>query len=182
MLTLKMLRLMLFLAEMEPVGLAIGLVTLFRTCQEVIENIDTYKHSGPESRALKTRFDLNQKLFQSWAESVGISSAERKGSLHPLLDDPETASLVQRALVNIVENFHVTSSTSASAGSTPGALAPYFNRHNLLSSKKDRVKWALGGKTNFAKKVDDFQNLVADLRNLVPPPDELGTLSSNFDS
>ena len=170
---------------MEVAGLTVGivgLVTLFSACQDAIEQIDTYKSFGLESRSLKAEFDLTSKIFQNWAKNVGISGTKIRESHHPSLDDPSTASLVRQTLESIGEIFNVTVNTSLgrrlgltdnkslSSASSLEALPHKSKPPNPLqaSSKRDKIKWTLGGKASFVKQVDAFGTLVDKLCTLVP--------------
>ena len=188
---------------MEIAGLAVGVVGLaglLSVYQDVIEQINTYINLGPEYRSSEARFKLSKQIFESWADDVGISGIKIGESHHPKLDDPAVASVVNQALLSIYEIFHVTRDTSLaprleltdnnllSAASGLEAL-PKKSRHKSslqVLSKRDKVRWMLGGRINFGKQLDAFGDLVEKLCSLVPPqrsdfrPNELGISFKRF--
>jgi hypothetical protein len=95
---------------MEAAGLAfgvVGLVALFKVCRDAVEQIDTYKNSGLESRSIRVRFDLSKQIFRSWADDVGITDIHMNELHHPYLDNPAIAAIVRETLLTIGEKFHV---------------------------------------------------------------------------
>jgi hypothetical protein len=168
---------------MEIAGLAVGLAGLFGLCKDAIEQIDTYKNFGPESRQLSTRFLLNKQIFLLWAENVGINGQgclKMKDSHHPNLDNPEIASMVEKALLSIREILDatvITSSIRRVATGDDNPLPPLsgfessskkLRNLNSSHSKRDKIGWVLGGKNRLAKELDMFGDLVEKLRTLVP--------------
>lgn len=184
---------------MEVAGLAVGvagLVGLFSVCRDAVEQIDTYKNFGLESRSIKVRFELSKQIFQLWANDVGITDIKMSESHHPYLDKPAIASVVRETLVSIGEIFHVTTSSSLamrlglsnnnllSSASDPGIL-PKKPSTSQKSSKRDKTIWMLGGKINFANQVDTFGDLVEKLCTLVPTQHvnpRLNDLGTSFES
>lgn len=171
---------------MEVAGLAIGvagLVGLFSVCRDAIEQIDTYKSFGLESRSIKVRFELSKQIFRSWADDVGINATNMSKSHHPNLDNLAIASVVRETLQSISEIFHVavnsslalrlglTDSNLLSSAGDLGALPNKSCHHNpsQVSSKRDKIAWVLRGKMNFVKQVEAFGDLVEKLCTLVPP-------------
>lgn len=182
---------------MEVAGLAVGvagLVGLFGVCRDAIEQIDTYKNFGLESRFIKARFELSKQIFRKWANDVGITDGDMSQSHHPCLDNPAIASVVRDTLVSIGELFHVTVNSSLalrlgltdnnllSSASDLGGLPKKSRLHSSsqVPSKRDKMAWVMGGKTGFVKQVDAFGDLVEKLRALVQTqriesrPNELG--------
>lgn len=170
--------------EMEVAGLAVGvagLVSLFSICQDAIEQIDTYKNFGLESRSIKVQFELSKQIFRRWADDVGITDIKMRESQHQCLDNPAIASVVRETLVSIGEIFNVTvnSSLALRLGLIDNNLLPSPSNVGVLPkkpstsqkpSKRDKMAWTLGGKTNFVKQVDAFGVLVEKLCILVPTP------------
>lgn len=171
---------------MEIAGLAVGVVGLaglFNVCQAAIEQIDTYKNFGIESRYTTVQFELSKRIFQSWADNVGINGTTMRESHHPYLDNPSTASVVKQTLLSIGEIFDITVDTSptqqldlidnnqSSSATAFGSSQKNSTRHysSQASSKRDKIGWMLRGRNNFVKQVDAFGNLVTKLCALVPP-------------
>ncbi|KAH7236530.1 ankyrin-1, partial [Fusarium tricinctum] len=79
---------------MEAVGLAVGLVSLFSTCLEAVQRIDSYKTAGRDSRLLRAQLNATMHLFERWGDSVGIGKGKLSDNHHPALDDPKNFSLL----------------------------------------------------------------------------------------
>lgn len=184
---------------MEVAGLAVGvagLVGLFSVCREAIEQIDTYKSFGLESRSIKVRLELSKQIFRRWADDVGITDIKMSQSHHQCLDNPAIASVVRETLVSIGEIFHVTvnSSLALRLGLTDNNLLPSPSNLGVLPkksgtpqkpSKREKIGWTLGGKSNFVKQVDAFGVLVEKLCILVPTQQvdsRLNELGVSFES
>lgn len=175
---------------MEVAGLAVGvagLVGLFSVYRDAIEQIDTYKNYGVESRYIKAQFDLSKQIFRSWAEDVGITDIDiSQESYHPYLDDPEKASVVRDTLMIIRDIFDVTANSSLalrlgltdnnllSSSSNLGVVPKKTKHHSSLqtSSKRDKLAWMLGGKTSFVNGVHAFGDLVRELCAFIPTQHE----------
>jgi len=171
---------------MDPFTLATGiagfagLAGLFSTCLDVIGRVDSYKDFGVESRSIIAQFEADKLLFQRWADNVGINQTKLKEDHHKDLDDPQTASMVEKILLSIQEIFTRADTTlsnlqpteEAELRSRDGALRPR-GRHQYQSvqasiSKTKRIGWALRGKVKFIAQVQQFGALVQRLHDLAP--------------
>jgi hypothetical protein len=72
-----------------------GLASLFSTCLDVIERVDSYKDFGVESRCIIARFEADKHPFTKWAQDVGIYKDKPKNNYR--LDNPETILIVQNS-------------------------------------------------------------------------------------
>lgn len=160
-----------------------GLAGLFGACRDAIEQIDTYKKFGFESRYITAQFELNKQIFQIWANNVGICDTTMQGSHHPNLNNVEIASIVKKTLLSIREIFDGTVDASSnlrlelvndnlfSSTNVPGSLSKRpinLNQSQISTSKRSKIGWALGGKNNFVKQVEVFGDLIEKLQILVP--------------
>lgn len=173
---------------MEAAGLAIGiagLAGLFSACKEAVEQVDSYRHFGSESRQIVSRFNANKLLFQRWADHVGFANNKLKEVHHSSLDDVTVAWTIRTTLSciqEILENTEGTSSTlqlelQNSNLLDPTHLAGSLQKRNINHgqnsrsvSKKKKLSWALGKKAKFSTQVEFFGILVKDLYSVVPIP------------
>lgn len=171
---------------MDPFSLATGiagfagLAGLFSTCLDIIDRVDSYKDFGVESRSIIAQFEADKLLFQKWAQNIGINQTKLKEDHHMDLDDPQTASIVEKILLSIQEIFSATDTTLSNLQPTrevdlrsqDGALRP--RRHaeyqsvRTSASKRKRIRWALRGKVKFIAQVQQFGALVQRLYDLAP--------------
>lgn len=171
---------------MEAVGLAIGiagLAGLFSACKEAVEQVDSYRRFGFESRQIMARFDVDKFLFQRWADHVGIADNKLKEVHHTSLDNVAVALTISETLSTIQEILKNTEGTSSTLQlernpleptHLPGSLQkrPTNQGRSLASvSKKNKISWALGKKTKFSTQVEIFGIFVGKLYSVVPIPE-----------
>ena len=80
---------------MDPVGFAVGLLSLFGTCMDAMDKFGTFRDFSQESRQLFSIFEADKKRFQEWAREVGISNGKLEDIHNPRLDNPEIANAVK---------------------------------------------------------------------------------------
>lgn len=183
---------------MEAAGLAIGiagLVGLFNACKEAVEQVDSFRHFGFESRQIMARFDADKFLFQRWADHVGITNNKLKDAHHTDLDKFEVALTISRTLSSIQEILKNTEATSSTLQlklqnsnpldptHLPGSLQkrPTNQGQNFASvSKTNKISWALGKKTKFSTQVEFFEILVGKLYSVVPIPEPSAVLDPDL--
>jgi hypothetical protein len=176
---------------MDPFSLATGiagfagLVSLFSTCLDVIERVDSYRDFGDESRAIIAQFEADKLLFQRWAQNVGISQTKLEDDHHKGLDDPKTFSMVEKILFSIHEIFAKADTTVSNLQSTGETelrsqdmallprVRPKYQSVQGSNSKRKRIGWALRGKAKFIAQVQQFGALVQRLQDLAPYKDAL---------
>jgi len=87
------------------------LASLFSTCLDVIDKVDSYRDYAFESQSIVAQFEANKLLFQKWAQNVGIDTRKSKDTHHRDLDNPKTGLMVERILLSIQEIFSKTKGT-----------------------------------------------------------------------
>ncbi|KAH7022278.1 prion-inhibition and propagation-domain-containing protein [Ilyonectria destructans] len=155
---------------MEPVGLAVGisgLAGLFTSCLEVIENIDSYRDFGLDSRALAAQFDADRLRFDEWGQAVGIKHGKLSEDHHRALDDPRKLSMTKELLYLIKQI----------SGDSDDALTQH-EFFSLAASKRQKIAWALRGKRKRTAQVEQFGSLVQHLHTLIPPDPAQGELAT----
>lgn len=176
---------------MEPVGLAVGisgLAGLFTSCLEVIENIDSYRDFGLDSRALAAQFDADRLRFEEWGQAVGVKLGKLSEDHHRALDDPRKLSMTKELLYLIKQisgdsdgaltqhELLLDAELTAQTRFTPNRAWP--NRSSLAASKRQKIAWALRGKRKRTAQVEQFGALVQHLHTLIPPDPAQGELAT----
>lgn len=171
---------------MEPIGLTVGVVGLaglFGAYRGAMELIHSYKIAGHESSYIIAAFNADKLLFQRWADGVGIADNMLEDVHHIDLDDVSVASVVGKILSSIRDIFKMTdrissklllasidskiSSLKTTKDPSKGSLIDMKNSQPL-ASRRARVSWALGGKSNLTAQVEVFGLLVAKLYTIIP--------------
>ncbi len=161
----------------------VGLVGLFGACMGAMERLHSYKFAGHESSYIIAAFNADKLLFQRWAEGVGIADNKLEDVHHPDLNNALVATVVGNILSSIRDIFKMTDSISSklliasidseisslktTKGTSKGDLIDMKNSQPL-TSRRARVSWALGGKTNLTAQVEVFGLLVAKLYRVIP--------------
>ncbi|KAF5685747.1 ankyrin protein [Fusarium denticulatum] len=157
---------------MEPVGLTVGLVSLFSTCMDVMQRIDSYRTAGRDSRQLNAQLKATMHLFERWGDGVGISKDKLSDNHHPDLDNPRTFAVVQ-GLLNSIKDFSTTSNEPPSPNGlqkTPSfPISGDGSSHGSKISKWQKTAWALRGKLKQTGHVQALAGLVSDLYSVVTP-------------
>ena len=148
-----------------------------------MEYLQSYKSAGHESSYIIAAFDAYKLLFQRWADGVGIADNKLEDVHHSHLDDAAVALVVGKILSSIRNISKMTESISSnlllkSIDSEMFSLkkTPGFPQGNLidmkntqsLDSRRARISWALGGKTNLTTQVEVFGLLVEKLYGIIP--------------
>ena len=173
---------------MDPLSLTfgiagvVGLAGLYNTCLDVIDKVDSYKEYGIESRSIIAQFEADKLLFQKWGKNVGIDKNVLSDEHHRNLDDPQTASSVEKILSSIQELYlsadNILKPDQESKSSTVSTyLSGSHARYQTVQEstpKRKRVAWAFRNKAKFIAQVQQFGALVQRLQSLVPPDDMKG--------
>ncbi|TRX93685.1 hypothetical protein FHL15_005361 [Xylaria flabelliformis] len=171
---------------MEAAGLGvgvIGLVSLFGTCLDILERWDAYKNFGFESGSIKARFIADQVRFRKWGQRVGIGIGQGQAisSIHPALENPLVCSAVDIILHSIKDidgdakkhaSYLTSVSDSTGSPSESNIIIPnghvHIDKMQGISSRRDKLSWALRGKARALTLVGSFETLVQKLYDLVP--------------
>ena len=93
---------------MESVGLVIGVVgfaSLFSTCLEALDKVQSYSSPSTDSHILNTRFKATRARFEQWGRGVGIKQGRLLENHHPALDDEDTSPAVCDLLEIIIKTI-----------------------------------------------------------------------------
>ncbi|KAM5513725.1 hypothetical protein FOXYSP1_04692 [Fusarium oxysporum f. sp. phaseoli] len=157
---------------MEVTGLAVGVVGLaglFSVCLDSLSRFQSYRESNSETHVLYTRFRAARARFEQWGVSVGISNGRLQPNHHDGLDNKKTADLIEDILLIIAETI---CKESILRGTRTGSRLQSGQFGGQSQSRCNRLKWAFGGKESRNEQVDDFEKLVQQLYNLIPPEDK----------
>ena len=167
---------------MEPIGLAMGILSLYNAFTEVLRRIDDYKDFGTDSQMTVERYNASKLRLENWAKVLGIRDGELVKSHDSRLDDPKTASVIVNILRCLNKVFdkveHANASIKSpvrinSAGtfdwSIPLDEATNATEQNQHISTRSRIAWVMGGKSKLNKNVGNFEGLVNVLYDVVPP-------------
>ena len=167
---------------MEPISLAVGVVSLYNVSIDVLDHVRDYKEFGTESQTTLVCFEASKLKLKNWANGLGIRDGKLVDSHDPRLDDPKTASVIQNVLRQSTKIFGKLQDTRTSlrlpvqqlSTETDGWLLPVDDIRNEVeqrqsSSTRSRLAWATGGKAKLGKEVRNFEGLVNILNEVVPP-------------
>lgn len=177
---------------MEPVSLAVGIVSLYNTFIEVSSRVRDYNEFGAESQTTLLRFDASKLKLENWAKALGIRNGKLMDTHDPRLDEPQTASVIQSVLHWSTTAFDKVEARSTSLRLPLHQRSARTDGWSLLSddiknevdrrqnlSTKSRIAWATGGKAKLSKDVYRFEELVNILRDVVPPREIEGGSKTN---
>jgi hypothetical protein len=157
---------------MDPLSVTFGvagLVSLFSTCLDVIDRVDSFKEFGFESELISSKFEADKTLLRRWARQVGIrDDGKLDPTHHESLDDPEIALRVENILVSIQKIFNKPETSLLELQSSLDTVQK--RRFDLTGQvpKSSRLRWALKGKAKCIAQTQHFGALVQSLRDLVP--------------
>ena len=170
--------------DMEVVGLAIGIASLYKAAVDILSCLDAYQNFGIESQASLLHFEGAQIRLEDWANGVGIRAGKLADPYDSRLDDPRRASIIKDALVCLEKVFNKVEYTTSSikpltrqrsAGTNTWAMSydEPGSKHDPRqhSSKRSRIAWAAGGKEKLNKDVLLFEGVVNVLYHVVNPSD-----------
>ncbi|ENH63743.1 Vegetative incompatibility protein HET-E-1 [Fusarium oxysporum f. sp. cubense race 1] len=152
---------------MEVTGLAVGVVGLaglFSVCLDSLSRVQSYRSSNTEVHVLDTRFRAARARFEQWGISVGLSQGRVQPDHHPGLEDETINGVIEDILKIIIKA--ICDEGSAHRRDNESQPQPFAS---LNQPRRQRLKWALGGKEDRIEQVAMFENLVQQLHNLVRP-------------
>ncbi|KAL9598746.1 MAG: hypothetical protein Q9219_004304 [cf. Caloplaca sp. 3 TL-2023] len=167
---------------MEAAGFAVGIVSLYNACIDILSRVDAYKDHDIESQALFVHYEASKVRLQDWADRVGIRDGKIAEHHSPCLDDPKRYPIIKCALEGVRKVFNK-SERSSSATKLPArqplskadewTLLSDETRNNAEPhqpvSKRSRLAWAMGGRDQLKKDVnqlDEFVNALYHVTNL----------------
>lgn len=156
----------------DPVGLTLGLASLFAASLEVLDRISAAKSYGKDYLLFVTKVETERLRLFLWGKAVGLSGTSAS-SQH--LQDPQIRIKVSELLNWAIQLFEdsetfktrhskdmvVTSSTPGQGGSLVAT--------GKKASAMMRIKWVLSGKRKSEKLLQDLSWFVDKLHELVPP-------------
>jgi Prion-inhibition and propagation len=182
---------------MDPFSLTVGvlgLASLYNTCLDILDKVDSYKEYGIDSRSIIAQFEADKLLFRKWGKSVGIDQDMLLDNHHANLEDPETATSVARILSSVQELHLGTNdvrlgiqptlksdlklelkldqklnSSSSSILTIEGHMLD--GPVQRPTSRRKKMAWAFRNKTRFIAQVQQFGVLIEKLHRLVPSDD-----------
>ncbi|CAG9981166.1 unnamed protein product [Clonostachys byssicola] len=146
---------------MDPVGIA-GLGGLFASVMGAIDRAKDYRSFAADSSTLDTRFDGFRAKLAQWGKEIGIDHGQFPAD-HKARLDPQTLAAAERLLQLAKEVLALGESSRARAKVL--AVHPPFKP---ASSRRQKLRWALGGKAVRSKNVQLFGEIVQQLCELVP--------------
>ena len=136
---------------MEPVGFAVGIVSLvglFSSCLEAVEIFENYRSFANDSQVMEVQFHTQKVRLEQWGRYVGLKKDALSPNHHPALDDTETATAVKNSLVvieDICQNFmglhrpeHTSTESSASKVHNRGPVQRIHEGRKLLGRCEER--------------------------------------------
>src|SRR6266576_365742 len=111
---------------MNVVGLAIGVVSLWKTCVEIFEVIDSGRKYGMEHEILRVKLEVERIRLVTWGGAVGLSEVEHgRPSPHSArLNQDDVRAAVLRLLGCIQHVFENTKRLQDSYGLRPVTSTP----------------------------------------------------------
>ncbi|VUC25834.1 unnamed protein product [Clonostachys rosea] len=156
---------------MEAAGLAIGvagLAGLFSACLDAIEKAQSYRGASRDSDRLDVQFQADVLRFKKWGQEVGIRDGILIDPHHIALDDEATKASINQVLA-IILDLHKTGEQGMPRRRTGLEESDKAHRHDVATSKRKKVSWALWGKEKREKDVELYATLVQKLYDLIPP-------------
>lgn len=171
---------------MEPIGLAVGLVSLaglFSTCLEALDKVDSWKNYEDEYGDLEAQYEAQKFVFKRWGQAVGLGEKDIHGKDIEISDDPRLNVIVGR----LFESIKRIKTWGDGASSVPlqGADKSHTgdSRSNaLFNAKMKKLRWSLRGKAKRILQVQRLTSIVDDLEKLIPTNGEKGQVSNYADS
>ena len=169
-------------ALMEAVGLAVGVVSLYKAVSDILDRVESYKEYELDSQITIARYNTSKLRLQKWAEALGIAGGSLPDTHDPRLDDHDSATVITNILGCIRRLFDKVERTSTSlklplrqrtanaedwAAYTGGQRGKFEDRPSL--STKSRLAWATGGHSQMSKSISNLESLVDLLYKVLTP-------------
>ncbi|KAF8252076.1 hypothetical protein K440DRAFT_491309, partial [Wilcoxina mikolae CBS 423.85] len=142
---------------MEPVGLTIGLVSLFTSPLTILERITAAKTYGEDYHLFVTKVNIERLRLFRWGQTAGLIRQ------HKLLNDPEVRDAVTELLAWGVSFFGDVEGVKQRYGRSPGRTTSL-----MITSALNKLRWALSGKKKSEKLLQELTWFVDKLHELIP--------------
>jgi Prion-inhibition and propagation len=183
---------------MNVAGLVIGVVSLWKTCVEIFEVIDSGRKYGMEYEILRVKLEVERIRLVTWGNALGLSEVEHgRPTLHARLNQDDVRDAVLRLLGCIQHVFENTERLQGSYGLRPVTptphnagdegrptqsqliLGPIFKRSykTLLELARYRQNstplhkktiWAIHNKKKFGEMISEIKGFNDNLESLFP--------------
>jgi len=167
---------------MEPVGLTIGLTSLFTTSLEVFNRISSASTYGEDYHLFETKVSTERARFFLWGQAVGFTGSSEP---HELLQDPIVQHEVKKLLEWAIYFFENSEAMREQHRPTRGLIAFLPGRNATTSMALDypcgnvvmlqkkastigKVKWVFSGKRKCEKLLHEISWFVDKLHELIP--------------
>lgn len=162
---------------MEAAGLAIGaagLVSLFGSCLDALDRIDSFRDFAKESLYLQIQLDSAKIRLRQWGEAVGFQEERLSNSHHELLNDPEILALIRETLLIIRHECSKTKESRSQdqlleSNEHVNADRSQSRILSIHGSWRRKMAWSLRQKAKRSGQVERVQSLVQNLYDLVSP-------------
>lgn len=155
------------------VGTVIGVVGLYSTCLQLMEQVETARGFTKDSEKLRVMFETEKLLYKKWGEKVGIGKPQH----HRCLDDPSDEYEVVRDVLENLKLIWTDSDTlstkyglKVSVPPGPGNMVVIRSQHELSFRRK--FVWASKDKKKFESLLGDVGAFIQKLYDLVALSDD----------
>ncbi|KAH7161759.1 prion-inhibition and propagation-domain-containing protein [Dactylonectria macrodidyma] len=182
----------------EAAGLAVGIIGLsglFNNAVDCFEYVQIGRSLGRDFQTSLLRLDVARLQLTRWGESMGLGSAlDEVQSLFPTRLSSTEVPLAERLLGQILDLFteaERASNRTQNASSSQTSLAAHYSTADLdgvpaslhqrmhgiairrqgTAGLREKVKWALHGKKQLSRLIEDIHDLVNELMDLHPDLD-----------
>ena len=163
-------------------GLTVGVValaSLFSTCLEVVEKLESYKAFEKDHYALDVSFRATRLRFERWGQAVGFDKEDKLADhYHDALKDPAILSMV-REIITVIKDLCAEPGVVVSEGAGDSTVTAHgykdaspalisLPQMGTIHSKRRKMGWVLGGRMKRVTQVEQFAKLVQNLYDLIP--------------
>ena len=167
---------------MEVAGFAISavaLASLFSTCLEVVEKLESYKAFTKDHYALDVSFRATRLRLERWGQAVGFDNEGKLADhYHDALKDPAILSMV-REILTVIKDLCAQPGVVVSEGDRDSTVLAHrykdaspapisLPQMSAIHSKRRKMGRALGGKMKRVTQVQQFAKLVQNLYDFIP--------------
>ncbi|MCJ1229636.1 hypothetical protein MMC12_006305 [Toensbergia leucococca] len=181
----------------EPVSLTIGVValaSLFSTCVECWDYIDSARNHGRDFELLATKLEVEKTRLLIWGDVVGIlhSSSHKRD---PNLDSPHVTKVIERILnciyclftdsESLLSRYGLEQTTEDDERPESKALINYqmsvfkssyqqfqarTSRAQQRNSVRAKARWAIHDRSRFSILINDLKQFIDGLKDITESP------------